>query len=200
MWENAVRIVRVEYEALSAPVKGRVSKIGESIRQNKLDIFSLAEKSAGIETCVECAGLCCEKGKYHFSVIDLLIYLSTGRELFTPTFRETPCPFLGEAGCVMDPAYRPFPCITFHCERLELPLSSAELDRMYLLERNLRASCRQMEELFGVRLMQGLLLSYERSLSGAGAAILAGNGTAWQGAGKHPAQDRKRGAAGAIPE
>jgi hypothetical protein len=200
MWENAVRIVRGEYEALSAPVKDRVRRIGESIRKNKLDIFSLAEKSSVIETCAKCAGLCCEKGKYHFSVIDLLIYLSTGRELFSPSFRETPCPFLGETGCVMDPAYRPFPCITFHCERLESPLSSAELEQMSFLERSLRASCRQMEELFGVRLMQGLLLSYERSLSGAGAAILAGNGGSRQGAVRHPEEDRKRVAPGAVPE
>lgn len=176
MWENAVHVVMAEYEALAGPVKARVARIGESIRQIKLEIFSLAEQSAAIETCATCAGLCCEKGKYHFSVIDLLVYLSTGRELFTPSFRETPCPFLGERGCLMDPAYRPFPCITFHCELLESPLSAVELERMYLLERSLRASCRQMEELFGNRLMQGLLLSYERFLAGADAAILSGVG------------------------
>jgi hypothetical protein len=172
LWERAVSLARVEYEALSGPVKDQVLEIGEAIRQKKLAMYSLAGGAAVDETCADCGGLCCEKGKYHFSAIDLLMYLSTGKELFTPLFRETPCPFLGLEGCLMDPAYRPFTCIIFHCERLEGLLSSTDLERMCHLEGSLRLLCRQLEELFGNRLMQGLLLSCERYLHGEDAAIL----------------------------
>lgn len=171
MWERAVAIARVEYEQLSGLLKNQVVAIGELIRQMKLEIYALAGGSAIIETCVACGGLCCEKGKYHFSVIDLLMYLSTGKELFIPSFRETPCPFLSETGCLMEPAYRPFTCITFHCERLEDLLSPADLERIYHLERGLREHCRKLETLFGGRMMQGLLLSCARYLRGESAAI-----------------------------
>ena len=155
LWERAVSIVRVEYENLSDPVKVQVLGIGEAIRQNKLEMYALAGGADVVGTCADCGGLCCEKGKYHFSAIDLLMYLSTGKELFTPSFRGTPCPFLGEEGCLMDPAYRPFTCITFHCERLEVHLSSIDLERMRHLERGLRALCREMEELFGKQIDAG---------------------------------------------
>ncbi|MDD2335003.1 MAG: hypothetical protein PHD01_00330 [Geobacteraceae bacterium] len=172
LWERALSIARVEYETLSASVKDKVLGIGESIRQKKQEMYDLAGGAAVVETCADCGGLCCEKGKYHFSVIDLLMYLSTGKELFTPLFREIPCPFLGAEGCFMPPAYRPFTCITFHCERLEVLLSFADLERMCHLERDLRALCQKMEELFGKRLMQGLLLSCARYLRGEDTAIL----------------------------
>jgi len=172
LWERAVSIARVEYETLSAPVKIQVRGIGESIRRKKQEMYDLAGGAAVAKTCIDCGGLCCEKGKYHFSAIDLLMYLSTGKELFTPLFREIPCPFLAAEGCLMPPAYRPFTCIIFHCERLEVLLSSADLERMCNLEHSLRALCREMEELFGKRLMQGLLLSCGRYLRGDDTAIL----------------------------
>ena len=177
MWDRAVALARVEYLGLSESVKAQVQTIGAAMRQQKLEMHSLAGGSAVVATCADCGGLCCQKGKYHFSVIDLLMYLSTGKELFTPLFRETPCAFLGAEGCLMAPAYRPFTCITFHCERLELLLSSADLERISLLERGLRDLCRQMEELFGTRMMQGLLLRYARYRDGGDGAILSGNGS-----------------------
>lgn len=166
MWEDAVRLARADYEALSGSVKDRVRRIGETIRQTKREIFSLANKSVIDKTCADCGGLCCKTGKYHFSVVDLLMYLSTGMELFRPVFRETPCPYLGAAGCFMEPAYRPYTCITFHCERIESQLASTDLERISVLESSLRASCRELEGLFGQRMTQGLLLRYARRLRG----------------------------------
>jgi len=173
MWEDAVRLAMAEYEVLSESVKDRVRRLGETIRQVKREIFSLANKSVIDKTCADCGGLCCETGKYHFSVVDLLMYLSTGMELFRPLFRETPCPYLGDAGCLMAPAYRPFTCITFHCERIESQLSSADLERIGALERGLRDSCRELDGLFGQRMMQGLLLRYTRLLQGEVAEIIS---------------------------
>ncbi|MGA7826058.1 MAG: hypothetical protein WCA04_00225 [Geobacteraceae bacterium] len=173
LWDRTVAVAEVEYENLSGPLKDRVFGISEAIRQVKLEMFALAGGAAVVETCCDCGGLCCEKGKYHFSLIDLLIYLSTGKELFSPLFRDAPCPFLGESGCLMDPAYRPFTCITFHCERLEIHLSPNDLQRILYLERSLRVLCRELESMFGQRLMQGLLLSGARYLRGDATAILS---------------------------
>ena len=66
----------------------------------------------------------------------------------------------------MAPAYRPFTCITFHCERIESQLSSTDLERIGALERGLRDSCRDLDGLFGHRMTQGLLLRYARRLRG----------------------------------
>ncbi|MRR06593.1 MAG: hypothetical protein EG828_06550 [Deltaproteobacteria bacterium] len=176
LWDRAVALGRVEYQGLSESVKAQVQTIGAAMRQQKLEMYSLAGGAAVVATCADCGGLCCQKGKYHFSVIDLLMYLSTGKELITPLFRETPCPFLGTEGCLMAPEYRPFTCITFHCERLESLLAPADLEQISLLERGLRGLCRQLEELFGVRMMQGLLLRYARYRDGGDGAIFSGSG------------------------
>lgn len=181
MWEDAVRLAKAEYDVLSESVKDRVRRIGETIRQIKREIFSLADKSDINKTCAACGGLCCETGKYHFSVIDLLIYFSTGTELFGPSFREKPCPYLGDAGCLMEPAYRPFTCITFHCEHIESHLASGDLERIGVLERRLRDCCAELERLFGHRMTQGLLLRYARRLQGDVAEIISTDMSHWSG-------------------
>lgn len=175
MWDNAVAVVRTEYEALPDPVRTKLLSISGIIQREKTEISSIPEKKSAARACFSCGGRCCEKGKYHFTAIDLLVFLVTGRELFNPSFGEPSCPYLGEGGCLMEPSYRPFTCITFHCERLEALLSSAKVERLYEVERSLRIHYSNIEELFGNRLMQGLLLSYGRCLEGKSAGILAGN-------------------------
>jgi hypothetical protein len=54
-------------------------------------------------------------------------------------------------------------------------LSSAELDRMYSLERELRNHYLQLETLFNTRLTQGLLLNYAGYYDGRNAGILSKN-------------------------
>jgi len=175
MWNNAVAVVRAEYGGLPEPVRAKVYSLSASIQRLKAEIASIPEKKGASGACFSCGGRCCEKGKYHFSAIDLLVFLDTGRELFDPSFGEDSCPYMGTGGCLMEPPYRPFTCITFHCERLEGLLSPAEVERLYELERSLRRHYGHIEELFGRRMTQGLLLSYGRYVEGKSSGILAGN-------------------------
>jgi hypothetical protein len=66
MWDRAVTLARVEYQALSESVKAQLQTIGAAMRQHKREMYSLAGGSAVVATCADCGGLCCEKGKYHF--------------------------------------------------------------------------------------------------------------------------------------
>jgi hypothetical protein len=175
MWYNAVAVARSEFEGLPAPVRANVRSIVERLQREKEEISSIPEKKGASGACSICGGRCCDRGKYHFSAIDLLVFLVTERELFDPSFGEASCPYMGTGGCLMEPSYRPFTCITFHCESLEGLLSPAEVERLYELERSLRSHCRKIEDIFGTRMTQGLLLSYGRYVEGKSSSILAGN-------------------------
>lgn len=175
MWNIAVDVVRAEYEVITDSERARLHKLLGVLQREKIEIFSIAEKGGASLACAGCGGGCCEKGKYHFTVIDLLAFLYTGTALFTPDFGGSLCPFMGDAGCLMGPSFRPFTCITFHCERIEARLASKDMESLYNLERSLRNTYAGIEELFGRRLTQGLLLSCERFLEGRGSGILVDN-------------------------
>jgi hypothetical protein len=173
MWDNAVAVVRGEYAALAGEEKAGVESVAGLIRLKKEEIFSLAENKDASKFCESCRGACCAKGKYHFTVVDLLVYFAGDADLFSPSFCGDLCPYLGSGRCLMSPSFRPLTCITFHCEPLEMLLSPAELERMYSLERELRNHYAQLETFFGTRLTQGLLLNYEVYRDGRSTGILA---------------------------
>jgi hypothetical protein len=173
MWDSAVAVVRGEYAALSGEEKAGVGSVADFIRLKKEEIFSLTENKGASEFCENCRGACCANGKYHFTVVDLLVFFSGNAELFSPFFSGNLCPYLGNGKCLMSPSFRPLTCITFHCEPLEMLLSPAELERMYSLELELRNYYSQLETFFGTRLTQGLLLNYEVYREGRSTGILA---------------------------
>jgi hypothetical protein len=176
MWNNAVALVRREYEALSDNEKAEVGSVAGLIRIKKGEIFSLTENRGSSEICANCRGACCAKGKYHFTVVDLLVFLAGDVELFTPSFDGDLCPYMGNGRCLMTPSFRPLTCITFHCESLEDLLSTAELERVSSLESGLRNQYAHLEAFFGTRFTQGLLLNYAGYLHGRGAGILVRKG------------------------
>lgn len=170
-WRQAVATVTHEYTALGPGLLARVAKCAEAVKSRKAGLHALTGMAGGRETCAGCGGECCLTGKYHFTVVDLLVYLAEGRGLFTPRFDNGRCPYLGDAGCLMEAAYRPFNCITFNCDRVEGMLEPLEQARFYTLERELRALYRELEMLFGNRFIEGLLMNYERALRQRGAIL-----------------------------
>ncbi len=172
IWDNAVSVVRREYTVLPGDMKARVAAAAARIRSIKEDMFSLMVEKGAPEFCGICGGACCVRGKHHFTVVDLLVFLSGNVPLFMPSFRGDLCPYMGNGKCLMSPPFRPLTCISFHCETLENLLSSVELERMYSLELELRERYAHLEILFGTRFSQGLLLSYEGCLQGRSRGIL----------------------------
>jgi hypothetical protein len=126
------------------------------------------------EICAQCRGECCKGGKNHVTTVDLLVYLGEDKKIFTPDFEHGICPYLGEKGCIMEPEYRPFNCITFICERIEEVMGLLERERFYAVEHELRDLYNDFEQLFGNSFRYGLLSNYERSLACNGTPILRG--------------------------
>jgi hypothetical protein len=94
-------------------------------------------------------------------VVDLLAFLASGEEIVKPLFLDGWCPYMGEGGCQMEPALRPFPCITFLCEGLSGLLAPEAAERLAGLENGLRSHYGSIESLLGKPLKKSLFLAYE---------------------------------------
>lgn len=175
-WNKAVELLGREYVSLSSRLRDVVESKSRRMMELKGELHRFAEGADCSAICADCGGECCRSGKYHFTVVDALVCFSTGKPIVTPRFDRVHCPCLGEAGCLMEPAYRPFNCITFNCERIENRLEPAEVERFYSLEKALRLDYREVEEMFGNRYMHGLLMNFERDVLGKGLPILGGKG------------------------
>ena len=160
LWRLAVTAVTVEFQSLTSSRLSEVRTAVEALVALKLAMHAVAEMVDCAEICSGCGGECCSRGKYHFSVIDLIVFLSTGRELFEPDFANGMCPYLGGNGCLMPAAFRPFTCITFNCERIESSLQPLDREFFYAAEKKLRLSYKQLQEIFADSRMRGALMSY----------------------------------------
>ncbi len=167
-WDKAISAVNREFASLPEPFLSKLKNSVETIRKYKRSVFALTETINAGEICKACRGECCRKGKYHFTVTDLLVYLVEGKELFVPCFTNGRCPYSGDAGCLMEVEYRPFNCITFHCEELEKLLPKHAVEEFYGLEGKLRCQYGELEKLFDNRFAYGLLANYERNFKQSG--------------------------------
>lgn len=173
-WEIGIAAVREEFASLSPGVRSRVEEFAAALKLRKKELQSLAEEAHAGEICAACRGECCARGKNHFTVVDLLVYLADGRELFVPRFGGELCPYLGEDGCLMPPEYRPYNCISFICERVDGLLEPAAHARFCALEEELRAVYEEIERLFDNRFRGGLLGNCERDVEQKRIPILRG--------------------------
>jgi hypothetical protein len=175
-WLAAVRAVADEFADLEPHVRAQVGELAGEIRSRKAQLHALVAEHDIAALCRECGGQCCALGRLHFTVVDLLAFLSAGEPLFTPEFAAPDCPYLRAEACLMTPAFRPYNCVSFICEQVEALLTSAELADFYHQEQVLRRLYRQMEALFGNRFMHGLLVNFERTRQTGGDKILRGKG------------------------
>lgn len=164
-WGHGVTTVQREYEQQSVETRQRLRELATAIMTGKRNLAELSTVATAAAVCAACRGACCSRGKYHFSVVDLLVYLATGTELFVPDFSQNACPFLGDEACLMPPELRPFTCITFNCEQVEALLPSLEQSRFAEQVEQLRLLYAEVEALFRTRLSGGLLHYSEKSLA-----------------------------------
>ena len=157
-WHEGVLRVTVAFSKLSQPDLGRLKAYGSLMLEQKRAMQALVAQVDAGSHCAGCGGACCMSGKYHFTAVDLLVYLATGERLFAPLFDNGLCPNLGEAGCLMAPGYRPFNCITFNCDLIEDLLPVDEVSRFYRLEKELRVTYAGIRSLFPDNSMDGALL------------------------------------------
>lgn len=164
MWRIAVAAVSAEFGALPSIARDTLYNLLQDIRLLKKQIHAYADLLDGSAICGECGGQCCTTGKHHFTVIDLLAYLTEHKPLFLPRFSSGWCPFLGDEGCMMEAEFRPYNCVTFNCDRIDILLRPGEREALMEEERRLRGLCRTVEQVFGNTFMQGLLITCERDV------------------------------------
>ena len=157
-WQDGVRDVSGALELLSRPALQKLRELCSLMLEQKRGLQALSVRVDPAAHCADCGGACCVAGKYHFTSVDLLVYLVTGQPVFAPLFGNGLCPYLGAAGCLMEPSYRPFNCITFNCELIEDLLSAEEVSGFYRLERELRHNYGEIRSLFPANSIDGALL------------------------------------------
>ena len=165
-WNLAVAAVTEEFDRIPPSRRLLAAEGLKAVRACKLALHAVVDLVGAAEVCASCLGQCCRTGKYHVTVLDLLAYLVDGRELFIPRFGQNGCPYLGAHGCLMEPSLRPFNCITFNCDLVESLLDPQKKECLVRLELELRDCCRKVEDLCGLHVRGGLMMSQERTLSG----------------------------------
>jgi len=163
LWSAAVERVRNDYQALPPALRMKLADLAADVMALKASHHSAAATTAD-EICAECKGLCCRFGKHHFTAVDLLVYLSAEKELFSPSFDNPVCPYHNGSGCLMEPSLRPFNCIIFICERLEAALGEQTSSDLIGIESLLRQIYGEFDKLLGNRFANGLLITFQRAL------------------------------------
>lgn len=170
LWSAAVERVTADYHALPQQLKLKLAELSAEIMTLKSKHQESASSADADRLCAQCKGLCCRFGKHHFTVVDLLVYLSTDRELFNPNFDNPVCPYHSGCGCLMEPHLRPFNCIIFICEQLETGLKEHVGKDLAKIETRLRRIYAELDQLLGNRFENGLLITYQRALDSGGSA------------------------------
>jgi hypothetical protein len=161
-WEMGVAAVREDFAAHSLSVRGLINNCVAAIKSCKESLHLIGSGVAAGEICASCGGECCKSGKNHVRAVDIVVYLNDGKEIFTPSFEREICPYLDENGCLMEPEYRPFNCVTFICEQVEGLLEVVEKERFNDVERRLRVLYGEMEQILDTRFRYGILSVCER--------------------------------------
>lgn len=164
-WQQAVDQTTRKFSLLAPEVRQACCTILEAMVSIKEELCRMAEDAGGSDACRLCGGACCVRGKYHFAVADLLVFICRQIPSPRPDFSRFPdCPWLREAGCLLHSGSRPLTCVVFNCELIEERMSDEKLEAFYRLERQLRGYYADLDTLVGERSVASLLCTIERSL------------------------------------
>ncbi|MBT1072076.1 hypothetical protein [Pelotalea chapellei] len=149
------------YERLSADRREQLDCLMGRIMLLKEQLLNLALTAGSRLICRDCGGKCCLYGKYHVTVLDLIINRKHSAEPLAPDFSTYPfCPYGSADGCCFTPRLRPLTCVIFNCELLEDRLDEHARHQAAMCERELREACAEAEMIAESRLTRSALLSY----------------------------------------
>jgi len=161
LWRQTLARVRRELSQLPGTEKRWLQENLAHIQALQRQIHSYFQAADGDRLCAACSGACCEKGRHHLTLVNLLGFLLADEAPPQPDFTST-CPFLGPTGCRLDIGRRPFNCITFNCELVENALSKKQQDEFYRLEQRLRTCYELFDQRYAGSSLRGLLIRAER--------------------------------------
>lgn len=160
-WLSLLQGISDELKSLSEPDKEWLKKRLAAIEATQLALDELFSQAGGAESCAGCDGACCGCGRHHITLTNLLAYLLEGEDPPSPDFSST-CPYLGDQGCRLPVARRPYNCITFFCEILDDRLDSADREQLRLLDCRLRNEYQRIAERYPAASLRGLWIALER--------------------------------------
>ncbi len=161
LWAQVVKQIRGELGRLCPGERIWIKDHLEQVQELQKDIHAFFDRAQGARVCTGCNGACCEKGRNHLTLVNLLGFLLSGESPPEPDFSCT-CPFLGPSGCRLEPARRPFNCVTFNCEAIEDRLCDADRSAFYRLEKELRCLYQKFDSRYAGSSLRGLLIRAER--------------------------------------
>ena len=123
-WSVIVGSVRREFAALPAAERQWLEPRLSAVAQLPEELHSLFLGARGAPHCRDCHGLCCDCGRNHLTLVNLLGLPLDGATHPEPDFTR-PCPLLSPTGCLLPAGRRPFNCVTCFCETVESELSVA---------------------------------------------------------------------------
>ena len=159
-WEQAVAGAKLSYTSLSPATAAELDGLIDDIMLLKQNLVELAMSAGSGEICRTCGGECCRYGKYHVSILDIMVYEKCAAEVVIPDFSTNPaCPYSDVSGCTMASCYRPMTCVVFNCQLVEDQLTSAGRETLRGYEQELRSTITRAGHITGMRLDRALLLS-----------------------------------------
>ena len=175
LWKRIVAGLGKEVLRLPPAERAWIAVRLERIGLLQEELHALFLQADGPGACRRCGGSCCDRGRHHPTLVNLLGYLLAGRRPPRPDF-AAPCPFLGETGCLLEPSGRPFNCVTFICDEIEARLYAAEREGFYARERKLRGLYAEFDARYAGSSLRGVLIRASRLGDGDLLAPAAGAG------------------------
>jgi hypothetical protein len=161
LWRRIVIGLEKEVLRLTSAERDWIASRLERIGHLQEELHALFLQGDGPGVCSRCGGSCCDRGRHHATLVNLLGFLLAGKEPPLPDFGR-PCPFLGETGCLMEPAGRPFNCVTFICDAIEDRLDAAGREAFYARERELRGLYGEFDARYAGSTLRGILIRAAR--------------------------------------
>ncbi len=160
-WARIVALVTQEVATLPDSERQWISQKLSRIAALQSAMHALFEAADGASLCRSCLGQCCGCGTNHLTLANLLAFVAAGEEPPAPDFTRT-CPWLGDEGCLLEVARRPYNCVSFLCEPIEDRLAPATRDDFYRLEKELRALYLQFDARYAGSSLRGIFIRAER--------------------------------------
>lgn len=160
-WRELLQRLTAEIAALAAAERAWISSRLAAIALLQEEMHACAATAGSETVCAHCAEVCCDRGKHHTTLVNILFYLMEGSAPPPADFSQ-PCPQLGAHGCLYPPARRPFNCITFNCDAVERHMPDVARQRFYTLEPALRALYESFDHRYAGSSLRGLLIRAER--------------------------------------
>jgi hypothetical protein len=157
-WDLVLNRLNGLFADLSVETRLKLTELLGRYQDTKEALATAITEVDAVSVCSECGGQCCLNGKYRINVLDLLSRVVAQIPTF-PDFTQKPvCPYGTNAGCSMEPGFRPSDCVLFICDVIDLKLSSQGRRHLAVLEQAMRTCILDASCLTGEQMGTPLLL------------------------------------------